>query len=206
MPIYKGSNEVTGLWLGAKEITRVWKGTDLVYQKGSPPGPAEYTLFDNDWVSGVPWSGNLLPRPPYTTQGTYNFSYVDTLGYMQLTVNCSSSYSPVNHNCHVCTSQLITVPANATKLCFQLRNMPYSGSVYGNWGLLPADAPNSMDTSAGGQLSGITLLTTSDELQTQILTLNSDVKGAQMRAIFNVRRNVKSDYTINVDIYKVWFE
>lgn len=206
MPIYLGSDQVSGIWLGTKEVTRIWKGTDLVYQRGTP-GPAENVLFDHGWISGIPWSGNLLPRAQYTSQASYSFSNVDSLGYMSLIINCSSSYSSVNHNCHVCTTDMITVPGTATKMCVQVRNN--ESNVYANWGLVSANAANSADAT-GGQLTGYQLMSVSDYSQTLEQTLSSSVKGQQLRAIFNMRKNVKVtsgwDGPVNVDIFKFWFE
>lgn len=207
MPIYKGSNEVTGLWLGAKEITRVWKGTDLVYQKGSPPGPAEYTLFDNGWVSGVPWSGNLLPRPPYTTLVTYDFSLVDSNGFMRLMQEDGPDYSRVSHNAHVCTTNLITVPSGATKMFITCQRSSETAHNF-NWGLVASSAANSMD-GTGGQLSATQSWLSTDTMTTLSQTLNSGIAGGSFRFIVNsVNPNAWAALPgfSSLSIYKVWFE
>ena len=207
MPIYLGSGQMSGNWLGTKKVTRIWKGTDLVYQQGAPPGPAAGTLFDHGWIEGIPWSGNLLTRPQYTSQATYDFNNVNTLGYMMLSINRDALYSSVNHNCHVCTTNLITVPSDATYMKVQMRQD--SANVYGNWGLVADNASNCIDAT-GGQLSGYTLLNTSEFSQILTQTLSSSVKGQQLRAIFNMRTNVHQtggmDGPVSVDIFKFWFE
>jgi len=206
MPIYLGSDQVSGIWLGTKEVTRIWKGTDLVYQRGTP-GPAENVLFDHGWVTDIPWSGNLLTRPPYTTLVTYTFSNVEAYGFMRLMQETGPSYSAVSHNGHVCTTNLITVPANATKLRITCKRAAESPLSF-NWGLLSANAANSMD-STGGQLSSTTTWLATDQVTTLDLTLNSGIAGGQYRVIVNsVNSNANSYYThyYPLDIYKVWFE
>ena len=207
MPIYLGTQQVNGIWLGADEVVNVWKGTDLIYTKGTPPGPSAGTLFDHGWITDIPWSGNLLTRPQYTSQATYSFSNVDTLGYMTLTINCEAAFSSVNHNCHVCTTNLITVPSDATYMKVTIRQN--ESNVYGNWGLVAANASNCIDAT-GGQLTGYTLLSASDSSQTLTQTLASAVKGQTLRAIFNMRKNVKAiagaDGPVSIDIFKFWFE
>lgn len=209
MPIYIGPNKATGLFLGTREITRVWKGTDLVYQKGSP-GPTEWTLFDHGWVDGVSWSGNMLPRPQYTSLGTYDFSNVESDGFMRLSVASAASYSQVNHNCHVCVSAPITVPSGATKLCVSVAQNRAAGdfmyqSVYLKFGLLTQNAVNSMDAANGGQLSGFTEIS-STAPATHVLTLDAGIAGQSFLPIVNMRRNARGNETGHLYIYKVWFE
>lgn len=211
MPIYKGSGQITRQWLGVKEITRVWKGTDLIYQKGSPPGPAENTLFDNGWVSGVPWSGNLLPRPQYTSIATYNFSLVDSNGEMQLLVNISDSYSHVTHNSHVCTSELITVPSGATKMYLNCA-VPAYNTGHIKWGLVDAGAANSQDDTSGQLSAWVSINSTPERAVTLEQTLSAGMAGAQKRFIINWRAYADGysdgSYAANsaLYIYKVWFE
>ncbi len=203
MPIYLGTQQVNGIWLGADEVVNVWKGTDLIYTKGTP-GPAESVLFDHGWISGIPWSGNLLTRPQYTSLGGYSFSNVDAYGYMNIYIASQVGYAAVNHNAHVCTTNLITVPSGATKMCVRVRRSSGT-SIYINWGVLPDNAPNSMDTSAGGQLSGIYELS-SDATTTLELTLSAGIAGGQYRAIVNCRSRGDYDGTRSIDIFKFWFE
>ena len=211
MPIYLGPNQVTGLWLGTREITRVWKGADLVYQKGAPPGPAEYTLFDNGWVSGVSWSGNLLPRPVYTSLGQYSFSLVDSNGLMNLSIDTDPDYSHVTHNCHVCTTDPIVVPAGATKMCVEVSRANDS-YLHTKWGLVDPDAANATVPGTHGQLSEWTALAYGSTKVTLQQTLASGVAGQQLRAIVNMRAYAdgfdgsyyNDDASLN--IYKFWFE
>ena len=204
MPLYLGSKKFIGLWLGSPSVSRVWLGTDLVYQKGTPPGPAESTLFDNGWIYGISWSGNLLTRPQYTTLGTYDFSQVTANGFMSLTITSQSGYANVNHNCHVCTTNLITVPSGATKAKVTLRRNSFVNP-YVIWGLLPDNAPDSMSTSAGGQLSSATTLGNVD-WTTLTLTLSAGIAGSQLRAIVNLRGKGNDSEYQTIDIKKFWFE
>ena len=210
MPIYLGTKQVNGIWLGADEVVNVWKGTDLIYTKGTPPGPTAGTLFDNGWVSGIAWSGNALTRPQYTSLGSYSFANVDSDGYMKLTVASNNDYSNVNHNCHVCTSELITVPSGATKMkviACQTRGAGsfLYGPVYIKFGLLTQNPINSMDDTNGGQLSSITEVTTTEQT-TYELTLASGIAGNSWLAVVNMRRTAKQSEPGNLFIYKVWFE
>lgn len=200
MGIYIGAGALKGLYLDTDAVKKIYLDADVVFQ-----ARATDVLFDNGWVDGVSWAGNLLPRPQYTSVATYSFGYVESEGFMRLTVNSSSSYSNVNHNCHVCTAEAITVPANATSMRVQAKvTSTASPQMYMKFGLLTADCVNSMDDSNGGVLSS--LLTPTSTVSEYTLALPSGVAGGQFYAIVNARRTAQASSLRNLDIYKVWFE
>ena len=202
MPIYLGMTKLNDIKLGQTGIARVYLGTKLVFNKGGQPAGA-YTLYDSGFIDGIPWSGNMLPRQQYTSIASYSFENTR----MCLTVASESGYSNVQHNCHVCTSELITVPSDATKMCVIVYVTDGSGdaTTYLNFGLLPTDCPNSMSTANGGQLSGIQYAT--DQVPTQhTLTLASGIAGGQYLAVVNMRRSARANNTATLRIQKVWFE
>ncbi len=200
MGIYLGSGQVSRIYLGTDQVKKVYLGTNHVYQTTGAD-----VLFDNGWAGGIAWSGNLLPRPQYTSVATYSFGNVESDGFMRLTVNSSSGYSNVNHNCHVCTSELITVPSGATKLCVSMKlSSTASPLSYCKFGLLTADCINAMDATNGGQLSE--LINPDSTLTTYELNLNSGIAGGQYYAVINLRRTAQAASARNLDIYKVYFE
>lgn len=201
MGILLGTNSLKGLYLGTQAVKKVYCGTDLVFsQAGSD------VLFDNGWISGISWAGNLLPRPVYTSIASYSFGYVESDGYMQLSISSQSSYSNVNHNCHVCTSEAITVPAGATVMRVTVRqNLSGSPLMYLKFGLLTADCVDSMDDTNGGQLSSVLGLSGTAQA-TYDLTLNSGIAGNSFYAVVNARRTAQAAAARSMEIYKVWFE
>ena len=209
MPIYLGTDKLDEIYLGATGIDKVYLGTTLVFQKGGPsPGPTGWTLFDHGWVDGFNWTGNYLPRPPYTSIASYNFSNVDTGGYMKLEIDTSYQYSPVNQNCHVCTIGLITVPAGATKMRVNVTPSSFPGEfsyvpTYLKFGLLTPDCVNSMDDTNGGQLSQIIEVTSATNYD---LTLDNGIAGNSWIAVVNARATAQGPNATSLSIYKVWFE
>lgn len=200
MGVFIGAGELKGLFLDTRRVKEVYLGEDLIFrQTGSD------VLFDNGWISGISWAGNLLPRPQYTSVGTYSFANVENGGYMRLTVNSESGYSDVPHNCHVCTAQPVSVPAGATKLCVWVKSTSLAApQIYMSFGLLTGDCVNSMDATNGGQLSAIAA--PSSTLTKYELALNNGIAGGQYYAIINARRTAKAASAYNLDIYKVSFE
>lgn len=200
MGVYIGTGALAGLFLGTQRVKEVYLGEDLIFRQA-----ADDVLFDNGWIGGISWAGNLLPRPQYTSVGTYSFAYVEDGGYMRLTINSESGYSNVNHNCHVCTAQPITVPAGATKLCVWVKAQSIAApQIYMSFGLLTAGCVNSMDATNGGQLSAITA---PDSVLTKYeLALDSGIAGGQYYAIINARRTAQAASSRSLDIYKVSFE
>lgn len=203
MPIYLGTQKM-GFDLGTTSIAKVYLGTTLVYDKGGgPTPPSAGVLYDNGFVTGISWQGNYLPRPPYTSIASYNFEAND----MALIVASEENYSNVNHNCHVCTADLITVPAGASSMkiiynCFMEGN--YLTSPYLKFGLLSASAATSVDDT-GGQLSAWT--ESYNEVQTTLtLSLGSGIAGNAFRAVVNMRRTAQAYGPATIRIYKVWFE
>lgn len=200
MGIYLGSSAVNRIYLGTSAVKKVYLGTDLVFEAAGAD-----VLFDNGWVSGISWSGNALPREQYTSVATYSFGYVDSEGYMRLTVNSASSYSNVQHNCHVCTSGLITVPAGATKMLVNVRaTASTSPEIYFKFGLVTQDCVAATDATNGGQLSA--WLSPSTTATNYEITLDNGIAGNQFIAVVNARRTAQASAARSLEIYKVWFE
>ena len=188
--------------LGGRGVKQIYKDTSLIYEKPS----GVYTLFDNGWVDGINWGGNLLPRPQYTTLGYYDLSLVESNGYMKLYVPGDPSYSDVSYNCHVCTAASVAVPQDATKMFVRVNSVSaYIVPPYMVFGLLTDDCVNAMDASRGGQLSGLTTLTKNAYTDYSI-TLNDGIAGSSYRAVVNLRASGKRDGTSDAYIQKVWFE
>lgn len=208
MPIYLGTKKLDEIYLGTKGISQVYLGTKLVFQKGGPAPPSAGVLFDNGWVSGIAWSGNYLPRPQYTSIASYDFSKVDTEGIMRLIIASEPNYSNVNHNCHVCTSTEITVPAGATIMKVNAWMSDNSGDVepYIKFGLLTPDCVNSMDDTNGGQLSAVLEAHYQSTDKVYQLTLNNGIAGNSFLAVINLRRSARANHTATLSIKKVWFE
>lgn len=206
MPIYLGANKLDALHLGATEIARVYLGTSLVYDNGGAPTPGAGILFDNGWVDGIGWAGNMLTRPQYTSIATYNFANVDSLGCMELIVNSEDNYSAVNHNCHVCTSDVITIPSGVTEMKITYICSDGVGNVtpYIKFGAVSASAATAVDDT-GGQLSAW-LEADKQVLTTLTLALNSGIAGSSLRPIVNMRRSAQASNSARIRIYKVWFE
>lgn len=196
----------TQIWIGLKPVTlalgetgiaAIYKGTTQIYAKPTQ----SITLFDHGYVDGVSWDGNVLTRPQYTNYGYYSFDKVASYGYMRIyTTNASSSY---NHNAHVITSSAVIVPPGAVNMkvsASKRLNMP---SLYMVFGVLPSNAPDSYDTTNGGQLS-VSYEVSSNEETIYSLPLDASVKGQSLYPIINGRglANAVRDLLI----YKVWFE
>ena len=200
MGVYIGTGQLAGLFLGTSRVKKVYLDTDLIFQQA-----ADDVLFDNGWVGGISWAGNFLPRPQYTSIATYSFGNVEDYGFMRLTVNSESGYSDVPYNSHVCNAEPITVPAGAAKMCVWVKSTSMvTPQIYMSFGLLTADCVNSMDASAGGQLSAITA--PASTITKYELDLASGIAGGQYYAIVNARRTGKAAAAYNLDIYKVTFE
>lgn len=190
--------------LGERGVKRIYKDTSLVYEKPS----GVYTLFDNGWADNISWSGNLLNRPQYTSQGLYRLDTVESQGFMQLYVTTSPSYSDVRHNCHVCTTDHVSVPADATRLkvTFQALGTP-SKVPYYRFGVLGDGYVDSMDPT-GGQLTPLTGINSNLE-QTVEMVLNAGIAGTNLyRVIVNYAISVKAEGSTapGIKITKVWFE
>jgi len=206
MPIYLGADRLEGIHLGGTEIEKVYLGTTLVYQKGgTPPAPTGYVLYDNGWVPGVSWAGNLLPRKPYTSIASYNLSRVEDGGYMQLLFDCYYEYSHVTHNAHVCTMSDIIVPADATAMKVTLTESS-SALYYGNacFGLLKKDCEAATVPSTGGILSNWSPIFAS--MTTLSLDISSLDKTQPWTAVVNTMHYANDSGLIADNIYKVWFE
>lgn len=204
MPIYLGTKRLEEIKLGTANIARVYLGTKLVFDSGAPaPSQGDYILYNAGFVDGISWRGNYLPRQQYTSIAKYNFEN----SRMALIVESEPNYSSVNHNCHVCTANLITVPTDVTRMCVQAYATDLQGTAtpFLNFGLLPTNCPNSMSTANGGQLTGA--VDASAQVSTKYtMTLNAAMKGAQYLAVVNMRRNAQANNPCTIRIAKVWFE
>lgn len=201
--IWLGTHQVL-LDLNGKGILKMWKGASIAYERDA----ATATLFDHGYADGIAWSGNLLNRPQYTSIGKYDLSYVDSDGFMRLYITADTGYSSVNHNAHVCTTNFVSIPANATRMKVEVRNpVSFANTTYVKFGLLPEVYADAMDDSQGGKLSELTAVGYSSESSVLSLTLPAGFAGTDIyRAIVNIRANGKGSEYPTIYIYKVWFE
>lgn len=172
------------------------------------PTTDTYIFFDNGYTrdgndQAIAWGANQLTRPSdsthgYTTLGAASLERAESQGYLWLYTNTVSSYY---YNSHVCTANLIHIPSDATKLKVTAARGPNPIQIA--LGLLPNDAPNSMDVSEGGKISTYFTLTTT---QTEyILALDNSMQGSDSyRIVVNMRG--KGDVYRSAQIYKVEFE
>ena len=202
MAIYKGTSKLGGLYLGTKKLDKSYLGTKLVYNANEAPAE-QPVLFDGGLIDGISWQANALPRPQYNSIA---YASVEA-ATLNLWVVSASSYSSVNHNCHVVTGGLITVPANATVMKVRAIASSGQGGVYPYLiiGLLTDDAVNSMDATNGGQLSSA-LLANAQTYTEYSLTLANGIAGNSWRAIVNMRRNARASGQCTIMVNKVWFE
>lgn len=177
--------------------------------EGEAPVVTDTFIFFNDGYTEyegggqIEWGANQLTRPNdgihgYTVYGLATLNEVETNGRMLL---YNATGSDVYYNSHVCTANLIHIPASASKLVVKIARGPNSAQA--NIALLPNDAPNSMDTSEGGKISTFYTLTTTPTDYT--LDLDSSMLGSDdYRIVINFRG--KSDVYRAVFITKVSFE
>lgn len=151
-------------------------------------------LYDNGFVDGVEWTVNTLPREGQTTMASTYLS-----GNSQFTIY-NGGTGTNNHNAHYITKEPIVVPKNATTMNIETHILV--GGCGANFGLLPADAPTSVDTSNGGQLSGYITVDTGAS-KTLSITLDDSVKGTNnLYAVINGRLIGGR----RICFTKVWFE
>lgn len=210
MPIYLGTKALEGLHVGQTEIARVYLGTKLIYRKGVPPAPGSDVVFDHGWIQDIPWAGNTLPRAGYTLIAKYDFSDVESLGYMRIYFQCDPNYSAIYYNAHVCTDVDVRVPSTATVM--KIEAVSQAGAQNANtvkFGLVTRDCVNATDASAGGVLSDWLRVNppTSGE-DTHILSVDiSGIDKSQNWVPVVNARHLGQDYkTYSLYIYKVWFE
>lgn len=187
--------------LGGHGVKQIYKGTSLAYEKAS----GVYTLFDSGWVDGINWGGNLLPRPQYKTLGRYDFSHVDGGGYMDIYIE--QYESNVTYYTHVCTADLISIPADATKLKVSMMTVaPGVAPPPAKFGLLTDDCINSMDATNGGVLSGTIYPSYSTYSEYELNLLDGMAGTSDYRVVINNWGSAYVDRERHVRINKVWFE
>ena len=217
-PVNGGSDSVSVLaWKPADGNNQLYVRSSVAgtgyftfyYTYGEPAPITENSIFFNDgYVEDggvqIPWGANQLTRPNdsthgYTSNGYATLDQVSTNGRMVLYNGTGGTV--YYYNSHVCTANLIHIPANATKLIVKASRGPQSCQI--NLALLPNDAPNSMDVSNGGVISTFYTLTTTPtdySLYLDELMPNSD----DYRIVINFRG--KSDVYRAAYITKVFFE
>lgn len=176
-----------------------------------PDLPNSPVLFEEGFVPGYTWTGNVLARPEYTEAGSYNVSSAN--GYMGVGVNQTEDESPLSYNAHLITEQVFAVPEGATtmKVSALQSGMVSEDSerLIMQFGILPSDAPGAYDVSNGGQLSEENVLD-GNESQEYSMTLNTTE--GNYKAIINVKgiAGARADGTFigkrEAIIFKVWFE
>jgi len=209
MSLHLGTDKIEKILLGTTEVHKIYLGTDLVYVNAQPK-LYDYTEMqkisisgDNAFYKDISWSGNLLPRPNYTSDTVTNYSFedVESLGSMNLTVGDNGSGS-LSYNSHICTTNLITIPRTATKMKVLMERNNPTGT-YLKLALLPANASNSMDISNGGVLE---TFTPSKGVGTYQMNLASGMAGTKLyRAVINIQGPRDTEYAL-YRIYRVWFE
>lgn len=189
--------------LDGHSIIKMYGGTSIIYEKNA----SSAVLFDNGWVDNIPWGGNLLNRPSYTTLGKFDLSRVESNGYMRIYIGAGSSFAQVEHNAHVCTVNHVSIPANATKMKVRMMS-PNNGSYVpvAIFGLLTDDCVNALNATNGGQLSSSITVSRGGYTDYEI-TLNNGIAGTDIyRAVVNIKASGLDDVAPNIYINKVWFE
>lgn len=194
MGLFIGSKRPTNIILGTDEVSKVYVGTKQVWQKQNDI----WEYFNEGYVNGIEWSTNALPTPNPTTYGEASLNYVESEDYMRLRIR-NGNTSTVNHT-SIATTNLITIPEGATKL--NIYGSAMSNSPQIRFGLFPANAPDSNDTSNGGVQSG--LVTPTATYQTQTLDLPSGYAGSSLYRIVIAARGA-ADRDRYYRIKRVWF-
>lgn len=208
MSLYTGLDKWAKLFIDTDEISKIFVGTDVIYSS------APTVLYENNlnklsvsagnaWYDGISWSGNLLTRPPYTSNSItfYDFSDVTVGGTMALQVGDPSYSQTLSYNSHVCTTQKVTIPYGVTQLRVLIERSAATGT-YLKIALLPDEATDSMDTTHGGVIA-----THSPTNGTAIYDLNlaSGMNGSTLyRPVISIQGPQKANYS-RFKIFKVWF-
>ncbi len=192
--IHIGLKQVAGVHNGTRGIASIHVGTRLAYSVGSGGDPV---LFDGGYVDGIEWSGNLLTRPNYTAQGHADLSRVETYGDMRISIYQLNSTS---YNAHVCTTDKVAIPSDATKMYVRARRGVYSA--YMKIGLL-SDAYVNACSGEGGVMSGAIAVSATDADYS--IDLPAGFAGSSdFRAVINIQDTAASQR--DIFITKVWFE
>lgn len=193
--IYIGDKRVADIYLGAVKLREVYLGAVRVFSSA----PVTNVLFDNGFVSGVDWAGNILRRPNYTSSAIVSFDNVASGGYMEIR-NTGGGSSSLQYNAHVCTSNPVVIPAAARRLCVDLSRSP--NACYLKFGMLSDNYADAMSAD-GGFMSP--LLSPSYGRATYSVDLPDGFAGSGIyRPVINLR--VAGDKYAHLDIYKVYFE
>ena len=177
-------------------------------ESSDEPSEDTWEYFRNGYVNdaggnAIGWSANLLTRPNdmthgYTTYGLASLSNVETDGYMLLYNATGANYY---YNSHVCTTNTVTIPSTATKLTVEASRGPKTSNIL--LALLPDNAPNTMDDTNGGQVSGWISPTTSAALYS--MNLAEGIAGSSTNRIIVNFRGKADEYRAEY-ITKVYFE
>lgn len=200
-PIYIGTNKVDKIFLGTSKVKSIYLGTNLVYSSSVAGTPI---LWNAGPVTGVTWKINYLTRPSNYYTGLGRGSIGSNTIWLDIDPTTGNS---VQYSTHACTQQLITIPSSATKLWVRVKKDGDPANM--RFGLLPTNAPNSMDTSKGGKLDSKRVVS-STSWTDYSLALNSGMAGSSIyRVVVNVYEyaNVRStrDEAKGIGIYRVWF-
>lgn len=191
--------------VGGTAYITVW------YIEGEAPVTEDTFIFFNDgyteYAGGgqIAWGANQLPRPGNMTQGfpangKATLDRVATHGVLQMWSDIGTG-THFNCNSHVCTAQLVHIPASASKLTVSAQRGP--NGAYMSIALLPENAVNSMSTDNGGKISTFfSVLTTPKDFS---LDLDSSMLGSDdYRIVINFRGN--DDAYRWLQVRKVLFE
>lgn len=208
MGLHLGIGKVDKIFLGTREVHQIYLGTELVYVNSQPVLFDYYNMQqisvsgDNVLYKDISWSGNLLERPNYTASSVTNYSFEDaeTLGCMKL-IHTGKVSGSISYNSHVCTTNLVTIPRSATAIKLFMNRNSVANTVL-KFGLLPENAANSMDTTAGGVMD--TIYPTNGD-NTYTVNLGTGMAGNKYRAVINIQAAGNINDAI-FRIYRVWFE
>ena len=215
---FQGSNGDIKIWkdANANYISVLTQETATIYATlyysasatATPEVPEVFDFFDNGYTNDadsqqIGWSANLLTRPSggvdgYTVNGIARLDRVETDGYMYCYISTGSNFY---YNAHVCTTNLIHIPTNALKLTVRAARTVNSCQM--KIALLPADAPNSMDTSNGGVIS--TYFTLTNAQADYSIDVPANMRNTDLyRIVVNIRGY--GDAYRQANFYKVKFE
>lgn len=192
--LFVGGTRPARILLGAKDVSKLYIGTSLVWQNR----PDVWTHFDNGYVDDIAWGANIIPNYGDATYGEASLGYVAADGYMRLRIRNGNTAN--THYANLATTNLIYIPSGATAL--HINGSAYSNSPTIRFGLLVANAANSIDVTNGGIVSP--LITPSGTYVTQTLALPVDLpRDAQYRIAITARGQANMDRYYRIK--KVWF-
>lgn len=176
-------------------------------EKPVDPEKEVFVIYDGTFIDGISWVGNELPRSGYTKAGKYSLAHAagerGQGGYLMPYIGGSTG-SVVTYNSHVMTKDAVKVPIGTTRLL--VHAMYTEGGVNMRFGLLPDDAPNSQDTTRGGQMSAPVGVTRT-EAEYSLALDETTIGATNFHVVINaIGTSGAGEPVRNLIITKVWFE